>query len=396
MKLLKWKPAARAPLLVLGILAMSAPRAEVIEPGSDRLEIKSEDGANRLRLLGRFFYDVGDFDDDVTPLDANNQFESARLGLSGTVANDFKFLLQYEFANALRGDEPQAELKDAWIGYSGLKSWDFRVGQFQEPFSLEELTSSRYITFMERALPNAFVPGYHLGASVHYQGRNWQATGGYFDRSIGPGDDDEGSGYAARVTAAPLHRKRRLLHVGASAAYRSPDDDTVRFRARPETGLTDERLVSTGTLSQVDHYMTEGIEAAWVQGPFSLQAEYMLNQVERLSSSDRDDVGFQGGYVYASWFPTGESRRYSEKRGVFTRIKPESHYGAVELALRYSMLDLNDGSVEGGKERNWTLGANWYVNRSMRLMTNAIWVNSERRGVEDDPRIVQARFQYDF
>ena len=136
-------------------------------------------------------------------------------------------------ANALRGDEPQAELKDAWIGYSELKSWDFRVGQFQEPFSLEELTSSRYITFMERALPNAFVPGYHLGASVHYQGKNWQATGGYFDRSIGPGDDDEGSGYAARVTAAPIHSKRRLLHVGASAAYRTPMTTPCAFGRDP-------------------------------------------------------------------------------------------------------------------------------------------------------------------
>jgi phosphate-selective porin OprO/OprP len=394
MKSLKWNHLAHAPFFVLSILAVSAPRAEVLEPSSDRLEIKSKDGANRLRLIGRLFYDVGDFDSDVTKLDANNQVESARLGLSGTVAHDFNFLLQYELANAFRGDAPQAELKDAWIAYSGLKSWDFRIGQFQEPFSLEELTSSRYITFMERALPNAFVPGYHLGASVSYQGKNWQATGGYFDRSIGPGSDDEGWGYAARVTAAPIHSKKRLLHLGASAAYRNPDDDTVRFRARPETGLTDERLVSTGTLTRVEDYTTEGIEAAWIHGSFSLQGEYMLNQVER--SSGRDDASFQGGYVYASWFITGESRVYSEKRGVFSRIKPKKRYGAVEVALRYSMLDLNDGTVEGGTERNWTLGGNWYINKSMRLMTNAIWVNSERRGVEDDPSILQARLQYDF
>lgn len=385
---------APAPLFVLGMLVMTAPRAEFIEPGSDRLEIKSEDGAHRVRLIGRLFYDAGDFDSDVAQLDSKNQVESARLGMSGTVARDFDFLLQYELANAFRGDEPRAELKDAWIAYSGLKSWNFRVGQFQEPFSLEELTSSRYITFMERALPNAFVPGYHLGAMVGYRGKNWQASGGYFDRSIGPGSDDEGWGYAARVTAAPIHSKKRLLHVGASAAYRNPDDNTVRFRARPESGLTDERLVSTGTLHDVDHYTTEGIEAAWVNGPYSLQAEYMLNQVGR--SNGREDASFQGGYVYASWFITGESRAYSEKRGVFSRIKPRKDWGAVEVALRYSKLDLDDGTVEGGIEHDWTLGANWYMSQSLRLMANAIWVNSERRGVEDDPRILQARLQYDF
>lgn len=394
MKSPKQNHLVQAPLVLLGLLAMSAPRAETIDPGPDRLEIKSADGANRLRLLGRFFYDVGDFNEDVRPLDANNQTESARLGLNGTVAHDFDFLVQYEFANALRGDSPGAELKDAWVAYSGLKSWYFRAGQFQEPFSLEELTSSRYSTFMERALPNAFAPSYHLGASVRYQGDNWQVTGGYFDRSIGPGPDDKGSGYSARITAAPVHSKTSLLHVGASAAYRNPDDDTVRFRARPESGLTDERFVSTGTLTHVDNYTTEGIEAAWVGGPFSLQAEYMLNQVNRYGG--RDDVGFQGGYVYGSWFLTGESRRYSEKRGVFTRIKPQHRYGAVEVALRYSTLDLNDGPITGGEEHNWTLGANWYVNQSLRLMTNAIWVNSKNDGVEDDPRILQARLQFDF
>lgn len=394
MKSLKWGLLTKAPLLVLGILVMTAPRAEEILPSFDRLEIKSEDGANKIRLLGRFFYDAGDFDSDVTKLEDNNQVESARLGLSGTVANDFDFLLQYEFANAFRDDEPKAELKDAWIAYSGLKHWNFRIGQFQEPFSLEELTSSRYLTFMERALPNTFVPGYHLGASVSYRGKNWQATGGYFGRSIGPGSDDEGSGYAARVTAAPIHDKKNLLHLGASAAYRNPDDNTVRFSARPETGLTDERLVSTGTLTRVDYFTTGGVEAAWVRGPFSLQAEYMFNQVNR--SDGRDDVGFQGGYVYASWFLTGESRAYSESRGVFTRINPKNHYGAVEAAIRYSMLDLNDGSVDGGYERNWTLGVNWYINKSLRLMANAIWVDSKDEGVEDDPTILQARFQFDF
>src|SRR5512139_3017311 len=115
MKSLDWTRLAQAPLFVLSILAMSALRAEVIEPDSNRLEIKSDDGASQVRLLGRLFYDVGDFDADVVKLKANNQVESPRLGLSGTVAHDFDFLLQYELANAFQGNSPQAVLKDAWI-----------------------------------------------------------------------------------------------------------------------------------------------------------------------------------------------------------------------------------------------------------------------------------------
>ena len=165
MNALKWSAWAQTPLLVLGILCMSAARAETIDPGSNPLEVRSEDGASRVRLLGRLFYDLGDIDADVAKMSARDQVESARLGLGGAVAHDFDFLLQYEMANAFRGDSPRATLKDAWIGYSGLKSWNFRIGQFLEPFSLEELTSSRYTTFMERALPNALVPEYHVESS---------------------------------------------------------------------------------------------------------------------------------------------------------------------------------------------------------------------------------------
>ena len=383
---------AQATLFALG--AMTAAHAETISPSSNPLEIRSADGANRVRLLGRLFYDVGNIDADVAKMQASDQVDSARLGLGGTVAHDFDFLLQYEMAKAFRGDSPAAVLKDAWLGYSGLKSWDFRVGQMLEPFSLEELTSSRYTTFMERALPNALVPEYHLGVETSYHGKGWQATGGYFGRSIGPGSNDYGWGYAARVTADPIRSKGNLLHLGMSAAYRDPGDGTVRFRARPETGLTDVRLVNTTTLHDVADYTTEGAEAAVVKGPFSLQAEYMLNQVNR--GNGRADASFHGSYVYASWFLTGESRSYSEKRGVFVGIKPQHGYGAVELAARYSTLDLNDAPVAGGVEHDWTLGLNWYATPSLRLMTNAVWVNSTRRGVEDNLRILQARLQYAF
>ena len=71
----------------------------------------------------------------------------------------------------------------------------YRLGQFQDPFSLEELTRSRYSTFMERGLSNAFAPGYHGGVSRGNQSHRWEshaAGGGPAVGLAGPCDARDG------------------------------------------------------------------------------------------------------------------------------------------------------------------------------------------------------------
>ncbi|MEE8233110.1 MAG: porin, partial [Gammaproteobacteria bacterium] len=82
-----------------------------------------------------------------------------------------------------------------------------------------------------------------------------------------------------------------------------------------------------------------------------------------------------GFYVESSWFITGESRRYSFKDGSFKQAKVhralgQSGYGAWELAVRYSSIDLTDETIIGGEEDNVTVGLNWYPNNQLRLMAN--------------------------
>jgi phosphate-selective porin OprO and OprP len=91
---------------------------------------------------------------------------------------------------------------------------------------------------------------------------------------------------------------------------------------------------------------------------------------------------------------TGESRPYDG--GNVGNIKPKGAWGALEFALRYSELHLNDGVVQGGRERDWTLGANWYINRYLKLQANDVHAQSDRRGLAVDPNVVEVRAQIQF
>src|SRR5262249_651747 len=65
---------------------------------------------------------------------------------------------------------------------------------------------------------------------------------------------------------------------------------------------------------------------------------------------------FAGGYVEGSWTLTGERRLYNAEKGAYYAIVParpfspwedEFGIGALELAARYSTIDLNDKFVAG-------------------------------------------------
>ncbi|MEN8107709.1 MAG: OprO/OprP family phosphate-selective porin [Pseudomonadota bacterium] len=357
----------------------------------DVLRFKSADGDFFLRLGGRLHADAAwfrDDDNDVLNNDSqDSEFRRARLFVSGKAFDDWRYRFEYDFAA-----NHDFKIKSAWVGYNGFKPVTIRAGNILEPFSLESMTSSNNSTFMERALPKAFSPDYKVGALVNTYGGNWSAAAGLFDGNIRNGSDD-GWGTAARVTAAPVKSKQRLLHVGAAVEYREPD--TVNYNTRPEAHLAD-RLVSTGTLHDVDYTVTTGLEAAAVYDAFSLQGEYMRVSVER--KNRRSDPDFDGWYVHGSWLVTGEHRRYNAKKGTFKQIRPKSEYGAWELAARYSAVDLEDNGITGGEENDVTLGVNWYLNRYLRFMANYVRVDADpdSSGNNESPDIIQLRAQVVF
>jgi len=362
---------------------------------SNKKGFKVEDRktGSALRIGGRLQAEQAFYNEDMTRLGDGAQLRRARLFVTGRVFRDWRFKSEIEF-----GKKGQVGPRNVWLKYKGLKPVTFTLGNFQEPFSLEGMTSSNFVTFMERALPYAFTPDYHLGAGVSGHYGFGSLAAGIFGDTIGNKNDqvDDGWGVASRLTFAPFHEQGRLLHLGFSTEYRQPkSDNIVRFRARPESNVTHQHLIDTRKISGVDSTLKAGAELAGVYGPFSLQSEYMRAFVQRMAASD---LNFTGWYLYGSWFPTGESRSYHWKNGSFGRIHPLHTWGAWELGLRYSALDLSDQDIQGGKENNITIGLNWYPNPDLRFMANYIWVDAgpNKNGLNESPRIFQLRGQIDF
>lgn len=340
-----------------------------------------------IDIFGRAHLDYAWYDDDRAELGSGGELRRGRLGASGPIGDNWQFKVQYDFAG---GD---ATAKDIFVTYSGLGSGELKIGNFKQRMSLSNLTSSKYGTFMERALPTALTFGYGLGVGYTWLGSNSSIQGAIHGQDINDSGIDEGVGGHLRANWTPLRDDERVFHLGAAVAREQPADqtDTVRFRARPESHVTDVRLVDTGTLDQVDHLTRAGLEAAFVTGPWSVQGEYLRVDAAR----DQQDFSGSGWYVYGSWVITGESRPYKAD-GSFGRLRPAAESGAWELALRYSHLDLDDAGITGGEETNTTLALNYYARANLRFQLNLTDVQSTRAEIDDDPGVVQMRVGYDF
>ena len=374
---------------------------------SSGLKLDTDDGNFKLKIGGRIMNDWTMYSTDRAIRDGINggesigdgtEFRRARLYMEGEIYKNIKYKAQYDFAGQ------DADFKDVYIELKKIPTLgDFKIGHFKGPFSLEELTSSKYITFMERSLPNVFAPSRNTGFQLKnaFAEKRVTAAVGVF-RDVGDSGDGFGpnSDYnvTTRITSLPWYEENgtQLVHVGFSYSHEFRDNDSpVRFRQRPEAHLGP-RFVDTGS------FLADGIdyfnpELAMVYGPFSLQGEWIWAAVD---SDSADDPNFDGSYIFGSLFLTPGDRRVY-KGGEFDRVKPKknfswdgSGYGAVEAAFRYSNLHLSDKAIRGGTLSNYTAGLNWYLNPNVRFMLN--YVHADQRSIDGQADIVQMRAQVDF
>lgn len=369
------------------LIATAAPAADVDFGPRNGLEVDG-DGWD-LRLGGRIHADSAWFDEDVTPFDDEADFRRARVKGQFEVRNDWRLSGEYDFGGTNTG------WKNAYLQYRGWRHWRITGGNHTAPMGLSELGSSNDDAFMERPLVAALQPGLLTGVSAHTWGRGWTASAGYFADELSNESQrkSEGEGGVARFTFAPIREKRTVLHFGIAGEYRTPnEDDLIRLRTRPESYMTDVRLIDTRDILNVDDTVTASVETVLLAGPVTLQGEWVQMAVSRDVGSDLD---FSGWHGTASVMLTGERRRYSRSRGVVGAPRIRRDWGALEAAVRYGSLDLTDEDVAGGEQTNLAFGLNWYVNRNVRLMLDYTLFEAEpnRDGIDEDGSIVSARLQ---
>jgi phosphate-selective porin OprO/OprP len=393
MKLLLIAPAGC--VLALAGPAAAANLADVLYDGIPRWE--AGNGVT-VDIRGRAFYDLADGDQDyelAIPDVGDSEWRAARLGADIT-AGDLKITAEFDIA----GDDFQfADLYAAWTARENLV---LTAGHFKEAFSLDELTSARFTSYMERgSFTDAFDLRRRFGASAALAGANWSWTtalqAGTLDGLEMP---DESWAASSRVTFAPVldEDAGRYVHLGAALRYRETGGDSeplFRYRQRPLIHLAP-YTVATPRIGDSD--TTYGLEAAAGFGAFHAEAEYSLLSAD----GPAVDADFSGFYISGGWFVTGEHRTYEAGQGRFDRTSPNSElgrggFGALELNARYDQVDLTDGTVIGGEQDSITLGATWYPTARTRIVLNYVEADVDDGEFGDgDSQIWATRFQIDW
>lgn len=364
--------------------------------------------ANKLSVTptGRIQLDAAMFDQDaasraqVGEVENGVEFRRARIAVKGEGFEIIDYMIELDFAGSKHA------FRDVFFTIKELPYLqNVRIGHFKEPFGLDQLISDNYTTFMERSVADegAIVPGRNVGVMSFGQTADLMSTyqiGGFVSQMADnpPIYQNDEDGYATTMRATRLlwydepSEGRGLLHTGLAYSYRGMSPEVQRtWRARPEAHLAP-YLIDLAL--PIDHEQLLGAETAFVYGPFSLQAEWFGDFVNGLDAQPNHT--FHGGYVYASYFLTGEHRPYNRKLGVFDRIRPFTNFfrvrtmdgdvatgaGAWEVAYRYSYLDVLDDSLlntnGAGMVTDHTLALTWYLNPYTRLTWNYVMSNADR------------------
>jgi phosphate-selective porin OprO/OprP len=396
-------------LVILALLAGVAHADD--EPGAEDLAPKQEPWNQidlkvvTVRFGAGFLYDWATYQQDAAaeaalPLSADEKVRDLRVLLKGT----FPWWPRASYSIGYMYDGPTAQWR--WR-QTGLKvdfpevDGDVFIGRQKEPFSTNKMMVGYYGWTMERSsASDAFLPiladgvrwtgrlfTNHMVYGVGWFGDQWSET-----ESFNKNDQQ----VAARAVFLPhgADTTDQVLHFAVAGRFADSNNGSLRFRAKPESFLAQEYVVDTGKFP-ADSSVTVGLEAYYQPGSLMFGAEYYLNKVQ---SGATGDPLFHGGEALASYLFTGERHPYNPKAAIFGAVVPDrSIYsgglGAFEGVVRVSYIDLDAGTIQGGRFWRVTPMVNWYLSPNVRLEAAYGYGRFDRSGSWESTQFFQLRMQ---
>lgn len=260
------------------------------------------------------------------------------------------------------------------------------VGRQKEPISMEKMMSLVFEPMQERSsVSDALLPARNVGVMLSGTALKQRMTwaGGVFNDSIDSGDSlSEGSSQLiGRLTWLPFVSgdESNLLHLGFGARH-SNAKEGIRAATGPE--FNNAPLFVDTDFFEADDLLLHDLEISWRKGPLWIAGEYLWVDVDAPASGD---PSFSGYHVTGSWALSGEMRPYNKKSGLFgslpvSRAVNQGGWGAWEVALRWSDLDLSDGTVDGGEMETLSLGVNWWPRPTASMSVNYRAISLDRFG----------------
>lgn len=398
--------------------AAKAKESPVVTAGPEGFALRSADKAYNLKLRGYAQTDARVFaDDDSKTLTDTLLMRRARLIIEGDLGPAFAFRISPDFGNG------KTELQDCFLDIKAAEPANLRIGRAKVPFGLERLQSTSETFFNETALSTALTPNYDEGVYLF-------GTAGILEYSLGAcnggpdgasidSDNNDDKDLVARLFVTPFKDSDQDLLNGLSFGVAGTWGKQLGSETTPN--LPSYRTAGQQTFFAYTTSTNKG-GTAFADGDrsrlapqfyytacsFGLLGEYVMSAQDVVNGKGSKTVDNTGWQLAATYVLTGETPSLKGVKPLKPFKPAAGQWGAVELAARYSRLDIDDAAFDAGladfkksaaAAESVAVGVNWYLTRQVKLVLNYEQTSFEdgaATGDKADEKLVLTRAQVSF
>ncbi|MDZ7925527.1 MAG: porin [Marinagarivorans sp.] len=223
---------------------------------------------------------------------------------------------------------------------------------------LENQLSLRHQPLLERSTPTqAFLFGRNEGVAVAVEYDTWTLNLALTEREAESERYDDSYAKILRATYAPLHTKKKFIHLGFDYSTRKGIEDQYDINEPVLAAGLDNLIHSPNFAAEKINLM--GLEFAARYHHLLLQSEYFEQTIKREAIVDQSMNGY---YLMAVYTLLGDERGY--KNGKLKFSKKNTH--TLEIATRYSNIELTP-IFQGDDADIRSITLNYYYQKYLRL-----------------------------